>query len=73
MQVTQKSKILNYLRGGSELSSIQAVQLFGATRLAAVVHELKRCGYEINDEWRDGEDAKYKVWFMEHKGGRNGL
>lgn len=40
--ITQKGAILEHLKSGRPLTSVQAYDLYGATRLAAVVHELRK-------------------------------
>lgn len=46
--MTQKQAVLDHLLSGKELSSIQAINLYGVTRLGAVILNLKKEGYVIN-------------------------
>lgn len=46
--MTQKEAVLNHLLSGKELSSIEAISLYGATRLGAIIFNLKKEGYIIN-------------------------
>ena len=46
--MTQKQAVLNHLLLGKELSSIQAIDLYGITRLGAYILILKKEGYIIN-------------------------
>lgn len=46
--MTQKQAVLNHLISGKELSSIEAINMYGATRLSGIIYKLKREGYTIN-------------------------
>ena len=46
--MTQKQAVLNHLLSGKELSSIEAINLYGVTRLGAIILILKKEGYIIN-------------------------
>ena len=46
--MTQKQVVLDHLLSGKELSSIQAINLYGITRLGAIILNLKKEGYIIN-------------------------
>ena len=46
--MTQKQVVLDHLLSGKELSSIEAISLYGATRLGAIIFNLKKEGYIIN-------------------------
>ena len=43
--MTQKEAILNYMRTGKSITSTHAIEMFGATRLAAIIYTLKDEGY----------------------------
>lgn len=45
--MTQEKAILKHLLLGKELTSIQAIELFGATRLSALIFNLRQKGYDI--------------------------
>lgn len=47
---TVKSRVLSAFEAGRSLTSLDAWRDFGATRLAAVVHELKNMGWPIATE-----------------------
>ena len=46
-RVTQTSEILKYLKEHKELTSMEAFKMFGATRLAAIIYNLRKRGYKI--------------------------
>lgn len=50
---TQTSDVLEYLKTHDEISSWEAIQNFGATRLSAIIYRLRAKGYVINTEIRD--------------------
>ena len=47
--MTQQSRILQYMKNQPDhsMTSMDAIQNFGATRLAAIVFDLKEKGYNI--------------------------
>ena len=45
--MTQKQVVLDHLLSGKELSSIQAINLYGITRLGAIILNLKKERYII--------------------------
>ena len=44
---TQPERVLNFLRTKGPIKQMQAIHDLGVTRLAAVIHELKKRGYPI--------------------------
>lgn len=60
---TQKSAILDHLKNKGSITSNEAFLKYGATRLAAVIHELRK-GYDIRTQRVDatnryGEHCHY--------------
>lgn len=47
-KTTQKAEVLNYLKKNCTLTSMEAFDLFGATRLAAIIFELRKGGHVID-------------------------
>lgn len=45
--MTQKQCILEHLLSGSPITSQQAIDLYGATRLSGIIYSLKKKGYNI--------------------------
>jgi len=60
--MTQSQTVLNHLTNNRKLTSIEAIGLYGITRLAAVVHLLKKQGFEITAERKDGARATYSEY-----------
>lgn len=68
MKRSQKSKILDYLKTHKEgISSMDAIQLFGCTRLAARIADLKAEGYVIGSRMVVDKATKsvYSVYYLE--------
>jgi hypothetical protein len=47
---TQAGKILAYLQAGNRLTALEALQRFQCFRLAARIHELRRDGWQIEEQ-----------------------
>ena len=48
--LTQREQVLNHLRNVGPLSQMECTRLFCATRLSAIVFDLRSDGYEIDME-----------------------
>jgi len=65
MKISQKDRILNYIREFGSISSWEAYSDLGITQLGARIDQLKKEGYEFKTEWenkknRYGEQTTYK-------------
>lgn len=49
-RVTKTERVLRYLEEFGSITSWQAIQEFGATRLSAIIFNLKKKGYRFEDE-----------------------
>lgn len=63
-KLTQRDKVLNYIRQFGFITSWQAYQDLGITQLASRIFELKELGYEfkktrVNTQNRLGEPTHY--------------
>lgn len=56
--------ILNHLQKKKKITSWDAIELYGATRLAATIHQLKEYGYEIHTQMVQGD--KGVRWAVYH-------
>ena len=54
----QEERILEYLQGGGELTSLEALNLFGCFRLASRISSLKQQGHNILSETITLENGK---------------
>ncbi len=54
--MTQTQAVLDWLRTHASISSMEAIQNFGATRLSAIIFNLRKRGYNIETVMVDGRD-----------------
>ena len=47
MKKSQKTMILDYLKQHGTITSLQAIDMFGATRLSGIIFTLRNEGYDI--------------------------
>lgn len=69
MKITQKDRILEYIRKFGSISSFEAYANLGITQLGARIDQLKKEGYEFKTEWesntnRFGEKTEYKRYYL---------
>ena len=67
---SQNTDVLNHLKKHKEISPMEAFEKFGITRLAAVVHELRHSGYNIEtvmveSRTRYNRTCKYALYVLE--------
>jgi hypothetical protein len=67
---TQTKAILEHLLSGRELTSMQAIELYGATRLSGIIYHLRNKGYIINRrdkavKTRYGRNTVIGVYWLE--------
>ena len=70
MKITQKDRILEYIRNFGSISSFEAYANLGITQLGARIDQLKKEGYEFKTEWesninRFGEKTDYKRYYLD--------
>lgn len=46
-KVSKIEQVLDHLKSGHSITSMMAIQLYGATRLSAIIYTLKDRGYDI--------------------------
>lgn len=64
--MTLKEAVLRHLREYKSITSFEAFTEYGATRLSAIIFDLRK-KYEITDEWiertnRFGENVRFKKY-----------
>lgn len=47
IRTTKTQQVLQHLRSGKSITSLQAIDLYGATRLSAIIFNLRDRGYDI--------------------------
>lgn len=55
-RLTKTDRVLQFLQDFGSITSWQAIQEFGATRLSAIIFNLKKKGYVFSDERVDFTD-----------------
>lgn len=57
MKKTNKTKeVLKHLQKKGSITSWDAIQRYGATRLSAIIFNLRKRGYIIDDMWMEKRD-----------------
>lgn len=69
MSVSQREMILNHLSKKKSITSWEAFEDFGATRLSAIIFDLRSDGFDIRDVWEEvvnqfGETVRFKRYFL---------
>ena len=69
MKITQKDRILQYIREFKSISSWEAYADLVITQLGARIDQLKKEGYEFRSEWesstnRYGDKTEYKRYYL---------
>lgn len=69
MKITQKDRIINYIREFGSITSKEAYDDLGITQLATRIKELKEDGHEFRTEWensknRFGEKVEFKRYYL---------
>lgn len=69
MDFSQRLQVLKMLKKGKCVSSMQAFEDFGATRLSAIIFNLRAEGLNVQDRWvngvnRYGNPCRYKEYFL---------
>lgn len=54
--MTKTQAVLDWLKTHESISSMEAIENFGATRLSAIIFNLRKRGYDIETVIFDGRD-----------------
>lgn len=54
--MNKTTAVLQWLKSNASISSMEAIQNFGATRLSAIIFNLRKAGYEIETVTCEGTD-----------------
>lgn len=65
----QRNAILNHLRNVGSITSMEAFNLYGVTRLSAIIHDLRDMGFPIHTimvdgKTRFGDSTKYAKYIL---------
>ena len=71
MKMTQKERIINYIKQFGSITSLDAYKDLGITQLGARIDQLKKEGYKFKAEWesgknRFGDKTDYKRYYLEN-------
>lgn len=61
---TQAQVILDHLLAGKPLTALDALQQHGCFRLAARIHDLRKAGYDIQEETVSHNGKRYSRYFI---------
>lgn len=69
MKITQEQRVINYMRQFGSITTKDAFNDLGITRLSAKIFNLKKQGYEIKDDFeqgknRYGETTNFKRYYL---------
>ncbi len=53
---TKHGEVLRHLQENGSITSVEAIELFGATRLSAIIFNLRRKGHDIETVMKRGTD-----------------
>lgn len=67
--MTKTAKVLEHLQNNKSITSMQAIQLYKATRLSAIIFNLRKRGYNIStltgeSQDEDGRPIYYGIYVM---------
>lgn len=67
--MTQNEMLLDYLNKNGSITTYESFTELFITRLSARIHDLKRMGYEFNEEWitkknRYGKICSFKKYIL---------
>lgn len=67
MTQSKNALVLKHLQSGMPITSWNAIQWYGHTRLAAYIEQLKKRGYEIETELIPKGRTRYAVYRLKQK------
>lgn len=70
--MNQRQAVLSYLKEGHHITSKEAFEIFGATRLSAIIFDLRDKGYNIESIEREGmtrfgKKTRYFEYYLAEK------
>jgi hypothetical protein len=71
--MTKKAQVLNHLQNYGTITSWQAIQQYGATRLSDIIFKLRKQGYNIETKTectkdRNGNTCQYAKYILNREG-----
>ena len=76
MRVTKTAQVLEHLKNYGTITSWQAIQEYGATRLSAIIFNLRKDGYDIDTKTeltkdRNGNVCQYAKYILNREENKN--
>jgi hypothetical protein len=76
MRVTKTAQVLEHLKSHGTITSWQAIQDYGATRLSAIIFNLRKDGYDIDTKTeltkdRNGNVCQYAKYILNREENKN--
>ena len=70
--MTHEQRVLEYLKEFGSITSWEAIKEFGATRLSAIIYNLRNKGYNITSRFssaknRYGDKVQFAIYELEEK------
>jgi hypothetical protein len=62
--MSQNEAILQFLKGGGELTALDALYKFGTMKLATRCSDLRKQGVNIRDEYVESNGKRFKKYWM---------
>jgi len=56
MKTNKSRQVLEHLEKNKSITTWEAIKLYGATRLSAIIFNLREEGYHIENEWQEEID-----------------
>lgn len=63
--MTQKERIINYLKSGKCITPLEALDMFNCFRLASAIHELKKDGHKIITRMVGNNQKQWAQYYLE--------
>ena len=66
MERTKIQAILEYMQNGGKVTDMNAVEIAKTYRLSAIIFDLRKRGYNIQDRWLQNENTgnRYKEYWL---------
>ena len=61
---TATNQILDALKRGERITGLDALNVWGAYRLAGIIYNLRRAGYPIATEMKQNGRTKYAQYYL---------
>jgi hypothetical protein len=68
-KLTMKDRVLRQMKDTGNITTWEAIQVLGCTRLSEYIRQLRENGYDVRDKWlesknRYSEPVRYKLYYL---------